>query len=77
MFLATALLAVLGYPDQIRVIFAQKSTAGLSFLMVLAALWSWVSYTLYGFFSQDRKMFWSNLIGTVFISIILLSFFIY
>lgn len=77
MFFATIFLAVLGYPDQIRLIIAQKSTAGLSFFMVLAAFWSWLSYTLYGFFSKDFKMFWPNLIGTVFITIILLSFLIY
>jgi len=77
MFLATLLLAVLGYPDQIRVIMAQKSTAGLSFWMVLAAFWSWLSYTLYGFFSRDFKMFWPNLAGTIFISVILLSFLFY
>lgn len=77
MFFSTAILALLGYPDQIRVIFTQKSTAGLSFLMVLAAFCSWLSYTLYGYFSGDKKMFWPNPVGTVFVSIIFLSFLIY
>ncbi len=75
--LATVTLAGFGYSDQLRLIFTHKSTAGLSFWMVLLALWSWASYTLYGHFQKDKKIFWPNLLGTILISIILLSFFIY
>lgn len=75
--LATILLAIVGYSDQIRLILANKSTAGLSFWMVLLALWSWASYTLYGHYQKDKKIFWPNLLGTILISVIFLSFFLY
>jgi len=76
-FAATAVLAVFGYSDQLRLILAHKSTVGLSFVMVLISFWSWASYTLYGWFHGDKKIFWPNLVGTVFISFILLSFFVF
>ncbi|MDO8523513.1 MAG: SemiSWEET family transporter [bacterium] len=74
---ATVLVAIFGYSDQIRLIFDHQSTSGLSFVMVLLAFFSWTSYTLYGWLHGDKKLFWSNLLGTVFISIILVSFFIF
>lgn len=77
MFVATLLMAVLGYSDQLRLIFKSHSTDGLSFVMVLLALFSWTSYMLYGRLLKDKKMFWSNLLGTVLILIILLSFLIF
>lgn len=76
-FLATVALAVAGYSDQLRIVFTQQSTAGLSLIMVLLSFWSWVSYTLYGLFVKDQKLFWPNLLGTILISMILLSFLIY
>ncbi|OGF60519.1 hypothetical protein A3C05_03400 [Candidatus Giovannonibacteria bacterium RIFCSPHIGHO2_02_FULL_45_40] len=76
-FAATAFLAVFGYSDQLRLIFSHKSTVGLSFVMVLISFWSWASYTLYGWFHGDKKIFWPNLVGTIFISLILVSFLIY
>lgn len=74
---ATILVAVFGYSDQLRLIFNSHSTSGLSFLMVLLAFFSWTSYTIYGWLHNDKKIFWSNLLGTVFISVILLSFFVF
>jgi len=74
---ATILVAVFGYSDQIHLIFQRQSTGGLSFVMILLAFFSWASYTLYGWLHKDKKLFWSNLLGTVFISVILLSFFIF
>ncbi|MDP2668740.1 MAG: SemiSWEET family transporter [bacterium] len=74
---ATIAVAVFGYSDQIKLIFEHKSTGGLSFVMILLAFFSWASYTLYGWLHKDKKLFWSNLLGTVFISIILASFFIF
>ena len=71
------LLAVVGYSDQIRLIFVNQSTAGLSFWMILLATWTWASYTLYGHFQKDRKIFWPNLLGTILIGIVLLGFFIF
>lgn len=76
-FAATALLAVFGYSDQLRLIFEHKSTAGLSLVMVLISFWSWFSYTLYGWMHGDKKIFWPNLVGTIFISLILISFLVY
>lgn len=76
-FLATAVLAFVGYLDQLRLIFMNQSTAGLSFIMIMLAFWSWTSYTLYGLVQKDYKIFWPNLIGTIFIALILLSFFIF
>lgn len=77
MFVATLLMAILGYSDQLRLIFKNHSTDGLSFIMVLLALFSWTNYMLYGWLVKDKKMFWSNLLGTVLISIMLLSFFMF
>ncbi len=74
---ATVFLAVFGYSDQIRLIFEHRSTGGLSFIMILLAFFSWTSYTLYGWLHNDKKIFWANLLGTVFISIILFSFFVF
>ncbi|OGF61331.1 hypothetical protein A2662_00555 [Candidatus Giovannonibacteria bacterium RIFCSPHIGHO2_01_FULL_45_33] len=74
---ATIAVAVFGYSDQIKLIFDHKSTGGLSFIMIILAFFSWSSYTLYGWLHKDKKLFWSNLLGTVFISIILASFFIF
>ena len=76
-FAATAVLAVFGYSDQLRLILAHKSTVGLSFVMVLIFLGYWESYSLCGWFHGDKKIFWPNLVGTVFISFILLSFFVF
>jgi len=76
-FLSTALMAVVGYSDQIRVIWTQHSTEGLSFWMVLIAFWSWLSYALYGYYKMDHKIFWPNLAGLITISVILASFFIF
>ncbi|HLD34741.1 hypothetical protein A3E06_00190 [Candidatus Giovannonibacteria bacterium RIFCSPHIGHO2_12_FULL_44_42] len=75
--LSTALMAGVGYSDQIRLIWTQHSTSGLSFWMVLIAFWSWLSYALYGYYNKDRKMFWPNLAGLITISVILASFFIF
>ncbi len=77
MFIATLLMAVLGYSDQLRLIFKSHSTDGLSFVMVLLALFSWTNYMLYGWLVKDKKMFWSNLLGAVLILIILISFFVF
>jgi len=74
---STILMAVLGYSDQLRLILVNKSTEGLSLLMILLGFWNWVNYMLYGFLKKDRKIFWSNLIGSIFIGLILLSFLIY
>lgn len=76
-FAATAVLAVFGYSDQLRLIYENKSTSGLSLVMILLALWSWLSYTFYGWLHGDKKIFWPNLVGTIFISLILVSFLIY
>lgn len=76
-FLATVALAVAGYSDQLRIIYSHQNTAGLSLVMVLLSFWSWASYTLYGLSVKDRKLFWPNLLGTILISAILLSFLIY
>lgn len=76
-FIATILMAIFGYSDQIRLIFNNHSTGGLSFVMVFLAFFSWLSYTLYGWFNGDKKLFWSNLLGLIFISVILASFFIF
>lgn len=75
--LSTALMAGVGYSDQIRLIWEKHSTSGLSFWMVAIAFWSWLSYTLYGYYHGDHKIFWPNLAGLATISIILVSFFIF
>ena len=76
-FTSTMLMAIFGYSDQLRLIFKSHSTDGLSFVMVLLALFSWTSYMLYGWLVKDKKMFWANLLGTVFILIILLAFIVF
>lgn len=76
-FLATVTLAIAGYSDQLRLIYMHQSTKGLSFVMVLLAFWSWLSYTFYGLLAHDRKIFWPNLLGTIMISLVMLSFLIY
>lgn len=77
MFLATVSIVVIGYADQLRLIFVNKSTDGLSLVMILTAFWSWVSYMLYGFLKKDYKMFWPNLFGSFAVGLILLSFLLY
>lgn len=74
MLSSTLMLAIFGYSDQLRLVFQQQSTTGLSFWMVLLSFWSWASYALYGYFQQDRKMFWPNMVGVFFISLILVNF---
>ena len=76
-FLATTSLVIVGYTDQLRLIFIHQDTTGLSLIMMLLSFWSWLSYALYGFFQKDRKIFWPNLLGTVIIGLILLSFLVY
>lgn len=76
-FLATVLLVVFGYTDQLRLIFIRQDTTGLSLIMMLLSFWSWLSYALYGFFQKDRKIFWPNLLGSVIVGLILLSFIFY
>ena len=76
-FLATISLVVVGYTDQLRLIFIHQDTSGLSLLMMVLSFWSWLSYTLYGYFQKDRKIFWPNLLGAVILSLILLSFYLY
>lgn len=76
-FLSTMLMVVFGYSDQLRLIFINKSTEGLSFLMILLGFWVWLSYALYGFLKKDRKIFWPNIIGVVVVGLVLLSFLIY
>ncbi|MBI2023059.1 hypothetical protein HYT01_00655 [Candidatus Giovannonibacteria bacterium] len=74
---ATVFLAVFGYADQLHLIFLNESTRGLSFVMVMLSFWSWLSYTIYGYLHKDTKLFWSNALGLVLISAILVSFWIY
>lgn len=76
-FLATISLVVIGYTDQLRLIFLRQDTTGLSLVMMILSFWSWLSYALYGYFRKDRKIFWPNLLGTVIIGLILLSFLLY
>jgi len=76
-FLATTSLVVVGYTDQLRLIFFHQDTTGLSLIMMLLSFWTWLSYTLYGYFQKDRKIFWPNLLGTAIVGLILLSFFFY
>ncbi|MDP2669154.1 MAG: SemiSWEET family transporter [bacterium] len=76
-FLATLLMAVFGYSDQLRLVIANKSTEGLSFLMILLGFWVWGSYALYGLLRKDYKIFWPNVIGAVFVGAILISFLFY
>ena len=76
-FLATISLVIVGYTDQLRLIFFRQDTTGLSLMMILLSFWSWLSYALYGYFQKDRKIFWPNLLGTVIIGLILLSFLFY
>ena len=77
MSISTILVAVFGYTDQLRLILTNKSTEGLSFLMILLGLWVWLSYALYGFLKKDYKMLWSNVVGIVIIGAIFVSFFVY
>lgn len=76
-FLSTILMAVFGYSDQLRLILENKSTKGLSLLMILLGFWVWSSYALYGFLRKDYKVFWPNVIGAIIVGAILLSFLIY
>lgn len=77
MSISTILVAVFGYTDQLRLIFENKSTEGLSFLMILLGLWVWVSYALYGLLTKDYKMFWPNVLGVLVIGALFVSFFVY
>jgi uncharacterized protein with PQ loop repeat len=74
---ATLSMAVFGYSDQLRLILTNKSTEGLSFIMILLGFWAWASYAAYGFLRKDFKIFWPNVIGAVLVGLIALSFFIY
>lgn len=73
-FAATLFMAVFGYSDQLRLIISERSTSGLSFLMILAGFWTWLSYALYGLLKKDYKIFWPNLVGTILVGAILVSF---
>ena len=75
--LSTILVAVFGYSDQLRLIIANQSTEGLSFLMIALGFWTWSSYALYGFLQKDYKILLPNIIGAFIIGLIFLSFFIY
>lgn len=77
MSVSTVLVAVFGYSDQLRLILTNKSTEGLSFLMILLGLWVWSSYALYGFLKKDYKMLWPNILGAIVIGAIFISFFVY
>ena len=76
-FLATTALVVVGYTDQLRLIFIRQDTAGLSLVMMFLSFWSWLSYALYGYYQKDKKIFWPNMLGVAIIGLILLSFLFY
>ena len=76
-FSATISLVIFGYTDQLRLIFTNQSTEGLSLAMMLLSFWTWLSYALYGFLQKDRKIFWPNMVGVVVVGLILISFVLY
>ena len=76
-FISTLLMAAFGYSDQLRLIIKNHSTEGLSLVMIALALWTWGSYTIYGWLAKEPKIFWPNLIGTAIVGAIFISFFIF
>jgi uncharacterized protein with PQ loop repeat len=71
------LVKVIGFPDQFRLNFKHKSTKGLSTLFYILAFFSYILWTVHGFFQNDWVLIIGQGVGIITTGMIVVQIIIY
>ena len=71
------LVKVIGFPDQFRLNYKQKSTKGLSTLFYILALLSYILWTVHGILKKDWVLITGQGVGIIVTAMIVFQIIIY